>query len=229
MSIFDAARRFRDAFTYDPGHSDLDDEQPISISVTLGDWRKLDIALSERTEMLDAAVSPSAQVPASLQLPSGATQAGQFDKQETPRSNDEEDRCRECGLSFVPSQLARQLERELAEAHHDLESGFMQGAYARLKNLQEAERNLSARGDTERLDWLESQLKYGWGDGFVMQAMDSGGQYVRPWRKANEALYPPDPKSKAGVWQADIRTAIDEAMLAEKQTQYVNSLSENDK
>lgn len=82
---------------------------------------------------------------------------------------------------------------------------------------------LSAKGDTERLDWLESQLKYGWGDGFVMQAMDSGGQYVRPWRKANEALYPPDPKSKAGVWQADIRTAIDEAMLAEKQTSYVNS------
>lgn len=52
MNIADAARRFRDAFTYDPGHSDLDDEQPISISVTLGDWRKLDLALSERKPIL---------------------------------------------------------------------------------------------------------------------------------------------------------------------------------
>jgi hypothetical protein len=45
-----AAAVFRDAFTYDPGHSDLDNEQPITIRVTLGDWRKLDYALA----MLDA-------------------------------------------------------------------------------------------------------------------------------------------------------------------------------
>lgn len=53
MNIADAARRFRDAFHYDPGHSDLDDEQPISISVTLGDWRKLDHALSSVSETRD--------------------------------------------------------------------------------------------------------------------------------------------------------------------------------
>jgi hypothetical protein len=41
-----AAAVFRDAFTYDPGHSDLDNEQPITIRVTLGDWRKLDYALN---------------------------------------------------------------------------------------------------------------------------------------------------------------------------------------
>jgi hypothetical protein len=27
-------------FTYDPGHSDLDDEQPINVSITLGDYRR---------------------------------------------------------------------------------------------------------------------------------------------------------------------------------------------
>lgn len=36
-----AAAKFRDAFDYNPGHSDLDNEQPITITVTLGDWRKL--------------------------------------------------------------------------------------------------------------------------------------------------------------------------------------------
>jgi hypothetical protein len=40
-----AAEKFRDAFTYDPGHSDLDNEQPIHVTVTLGDWRKLNWAL----------------------------------------------------------------------------------------------------------------------------------------------------------------------------------------
>ena len=41
-----AARRIRDAFTYNPGHSDLDNEQPITITVTLGDWRKLNYVLN---------------------------------------------------------------------------------------------------------------------------------------------------------------------------------------
>ena len=42
-----AARPIRDAFTYDPGHSDLDNEQPIHISVTLGAWRNLNFALNK--------------------------------------------------------------------------------------------------------------------------------------------------------------------------------------
>lgn len=46
MSLYEAAKKFRDAFTYNPGHSDLDNEQPITITVTLGDWRKLNYALS---------------------------------------------------------------------------------------------------------------------------------------------------------------------------------------
>ncbi len=29
-----------DGFTCDPGHSDLDDEQPISVRMTLGDYRR---------------------------------------------------------------------------------------------------------------------------------------------------------------------------------------------
>lgn len=68
--------------------------------------------------------------------------------------------------------------------------------------------------DTERLDWLESQLKHGWGDGFVMQRLDSGAQYVRPWKKELEAMkhMEPDLKTGVGLWQKDIRTAIDEAI-----------------
>lgn len=30
----------KDGFAYDPGHSDLDDEQPIHVSITLGDYRR---------------------------------------------------------------------------------------------------------------------------------------------------------------------------------------------
>ena len=47
MSLIDAAKAIRDAFHYDPGHSDLDDEQPITIHVTLGQWRRLNLALRE--------------------------------------------------------------------------------------------------------------------------------------------------------------------------------------
>ena len=32
-------------FTYDPGHSDLDNEQPITLHVTLGDFRRAERAL----------------------------------------------------------------------------------------------------------------------------------------------------------------------------------------
>lgn len=42
----EAAKVFRDAFTYDPGHSDLDNEQPIAVHVTLGDWRRLNSVLA---------------------------------------------------------------------------------------------------------------------------------------------------------------------------------------
>ena len=45
-----AATPFRDAFDYNPGHSDLDREQPITITVTLGDWRRLDWALNSRDD-----------------------------------------------------------------------------------------------------------------------------------------------------------------------------------
>lgn len=46
---------FRDAFSYDPGHSDLDNEQPITIGLTLGDWRKLDFALNALLPQKDGA------------------------------------------------------------------------------------------------------------------------------------------------------------------------------
>ena len=46
MTLYGAARKFRDAFHCDPGHSDLDREQPIHITVTLGDWRDLNYALN---------------------------------------------------------------------------------------------------------------------------------------------------------------------------------------
>jgi len=41
MALVKAAESFRDGFTYDPGHSDLDNEQPIHVRVTLGAWRRL--------------------------------------------------------------------------------------------------------------------------------------------------------------------------------------------
>lgn len=44
-ALTEAAKPFRDAFNYDPGHSDLDNEQPIHVRVTLGDWRRLNMAL----------------------------------------------------------------------------------------------------------------------------------------------------------------------------------------
>lgn len=44
-ALVKAASAIRDAFNYDPGHSDLDNEQPIHISTTLGAWRRLNHAL----------------------------------------------------------------------------------------------------------------------------------------------------------------------------------------
>jgi hypothetical protein len=44
-NLFNAARKICESFIYDPGHSDLDNEQPIAIHCTLGDWRRLNSAL----------------------------------------------------------------------------------------------------------------------------------------------------------------------------------------
>jgi hypothetical protein len=41
MDLLTTARKIRDAFTYDPGHSDLDREQPIHITIPLGTYRDL--------------------------------------------------------------------------------------------------------------------------------------------------------------------------------------------
>jgi hypothetical protein len=59
-SLAKAAAKIRDAFTYDPGHSDLDDEQPIHITVTLGDWRNLNHALYEAAGVVDLPAAPPA-------------------------------------------------------------------------------------------------------------------------------------------------------------------------
>jgi hypothetical protein len=40
-----AALNIRGRFAYNPGHSDLDDDQPITIHAKLGDWRRLDRAV----------------------------------------------------------------------------------------------------------------------------------------------------------------------------------------
>lgn len=41
-----ALEPFLEGFNYDPGHSDLDNEQSISVRVELGDWRRLRRCLS---------------------------------------------------------------------------------------------------------------------------------------------------------------------------------------
>ena len=39
-NIFPLLKAIRSGYTYDPGSSDLDDEQPIIVRVTLGDYRR---------------------------------------------------------------------------------------------------------------------------------------------------------------------------------------------
>jgi hypothetical protein len=39
-NLFAVARAVAYGFTSDPGTSDLDDEQPIDVRMTLGEWRK---------------------------------------------------------------------------------------------------------------------------------------------------------------------------------------------
>lgn len=38
--ILPLVRAIAEGFTYDPGRSDLDDEQPITVRMTLGDYRR---------------------------------------------------------------------------------------------------------------------------------------------------------------------------------------------
>jgi hypothetical protein len=60
--------------------------------------------------------------------------------------------------------------------------------------------------DAERLDFLGKQLK--WGDCFMVQNMDAGDLYVRPWRYDNQSFNTLPAKT---VYQT-IREAIDGAM-----------------
>lgn len=50
QDLLKAAKPFVAALDYNPGHSDLDNEQPITLTVTLGDWRKLQSAVSSVRE-----------------------------------------------------------------------------------------------------------------------------------------------------------------------------------
>ena len=38
--VFPLLQAIENGFTYDPGHSDLDNEQPITVHITLGDYRR---------------------------------------------------------------------------------------------------------------------------------------------------------------------------------------------
>lgn len=49
-ALKEVLRPFFDGFSYDPGHSDLDNEQPISVRVQLGDWRRARRHLTARKE-----------------------------------------------------------------------------------------------------------------------------------------------------------------------------------
>lgn len=62
--------------------------------------------------------------------------------------------------------------------------------------------------DKERVDFLGSQLK--WGDCFVVQHLDSGDVYVRPWRYVNQSG-----RSPGELVGQTIRDTIDAAMRAE--------------
>ncbi len=76
------AKVFRDGFTYDPGHSDLDNEQPIHVRVTLGDWRKLDYLLNAAPQGESPSVSHSA---VAGQAPAVAASSGPDEKADAAR------------------------------------------------------------------------------------------------------------------------------------------------
>lgn len=44
--LMNVASRIRNSFEYNPGHSDLDNEQPIHLRVTLREWRELNYVLN---------------------------------------------------------------------------------------------------------------------------------------------------------------------------------------
>jgi hypothetical protein len=70
-----------------------------------------------------------------------------------------------------------------------------------LEELKRASQPPTVNEDSARLDFLDSQRK--WGDCFMAQDLDSGDVYVRPWRSQNQARWP------ARIVASDIRTAID--------------------
>ena len=45
--LISIATEICNAFKYDPGHSDLDNEQPIHITIPLGTWRSLNFVLGQ--------------------------------------------------------------------------------------------------------------------------------------------------------------------------------------
>lgn len=69
--------------------------------------------------------------------------------------------------------------------------------------------------DQQRIDFLQAQLAHGWGDGFAVQLLDSGGVYVRPWRKEMMQM-----KGFTDIaWYPTARAAIDAAMGAQVPSQ----------
>jgi hypothetical protein len=64
--------------------------------------------------------------------------------------------------------------------------------------------------DTQRLNFLDSQRH--WGDCFVVQPLDSGDVYVRPWRMENQSG-----RFKMDIVGPTIRDVIDTAMRAADQ------------
>ncbi len=52
VQLLKALKPFLDGFEYDPGQSDLDNEQPIHIRVTLGDWRRARFLVTATNDQL---------------------------------------------------------------------------------------------------------------------------------------------------------------------------------
>jgi len=73
-ALWKAANVFRQSFHYDPGHSDLDNEQPITITVMLGSWRDLDHALNNAAPQV-----PNTETPALRERPAVAASPGPDD------------------------------------------------------------------------------------------------------------------------------------------------------
>lgn len=108
------------------------------------------------------------------------------------------------------TELHQALHAKDAEMHTKVrqseEAGYARGLedakkYPETIGLMRAAQPPVVNEDTARLDFLGSQRK--WGDCFMVQDLDSGDVYVRPWRSQNQARWP------ARIVASDIRTAID--------------------